>query len=77
MCFCPQVYKEFQGLYEGKLEEFLASQSIDQYEFAVQCKQALQDGDTSADKAFVTILLSMSEYEYFVKMMCEMAEGIA
>lgn len=39
---CSQVYKEFQGLYEGKLEEFLASQQIDQWEFAVQCKQALQ-----------------------------------
>ena len=39
---CLQVYKEFQGLYEGKLEEFLASQQIDQWEFAVQCKQALQ-----------------------------------
>ncbi len=74
---CSQVYKEFQALYEGKLEEFLASQQIDQYEFAVQIKQALQQGDTSGDKAFATILLSMSEYEYFVKMMCEMAEGIA
>jgi hypothetical protein len=73
----PQVYKEFQALYEGKLEEFLSSQGIDAYEFAVQCKQALQQGDTSSDKAFVTILLSMAEYEYFVRMMCEMAEGVA
>ena len=35
----PQVYKEFQALYEGKLEEFLSSQGIDAYEFAVQCKK--------------------------------------
>lgn len=71
----PQVYKEFQALYEGKLEEFLASKNIDHVDFATACKAALDKGDANSDKAFVTILLSMAEYQYFVKMMCEMAGG--
>ena len=70
-----QVYKEFQALYEGKLEEFLASKNIDHVDFATACKAALDKGDANSDKAFVTILLSMAEYQYFVKMMCEMAGG--
>ena len=69
------MYKEFQALYEGKLEEFLASKNIDHVDFATACKAALDKGDANSDKAFVTILLSMAEYQYFVKRMCEMAGG--
>eukprot|EP01048_Picozoa_sp_COSAG05_P012003 COSAG05_NODE_1172_length_5623_cov_3.561188_7_plen_176_part_00 len=70
-----QIYKEFQQLYEGKLEGFLAAEGIEAFDFAAACKGALQAGEGSADNGFVEILLSMSEYEYFVKMMAEAAEG--
>ena len=72
-----QVYKEFQGLCESKLTVFLISKSVDAATFAKPCKEALESPGNAADKGFLEILMSMSEYTYFVRMMAESADGIA
>ena len=54
------MYKEFQSLYEGKLETFLQEQGISPEDFALACKGAIEAGD--GNTAFVEIMMSMAEY---------------
>eukprot|EP01047_Picozoa_sp_COSAG01_P015278 COSAG01_NODE_762_length_13792_cov_19.126707_16_plen_117_part_00 len=58
---CMEVYKQFQALYEGKLEEFLQEHGVSPGDFAMECEGALGDSDSS-NAAFVQILMSMAEY---------------
>lgn len=73
---CMEIYREFQGMYEGKLESFLATKGVDAAAFAAACQEALSSGGF-ADQGFVEILLSMAEYKFFVKTMAESADGVA
>ena len=44
---CMEIYKEFQQLYEGKLEEFLAAEGIEAFDFAaVRCCSTLRVATT-------------------------------
>ena len=64
-----QAHLDFQQLFEFQLEQFVATQSFSQAEFVAACQDALDNGDWANCKGLVEVVLSMSTYEYFVRMM--------
>ena len=64
-----QAHLDFQQLFEFQLEQFVATQSFSQAEFVAACQDALDHGDWANCKGLVEVVLSMSTYEYFVRMM--------
>ena len=67
--YCSSWCSDFQQLFEFQLEQFVATQSFSQAEFVAACQDALDNGDWANCKGLVEVVLSMSTYEYFVRMM--------
>eukprot|EP00357_Protocruzia_adherens_P035664 CAMPEP_0115002324 /NCGR_PEP_ID=MMETSP0216-20121206/17930_1 /TAXON_ID=223996 /ORGANISM="Protocruzia adherens, Strain Boccale" /LENGTH=122 /DNA_ID=CAMNT_0002367881 /DNA_START=31 /DNA_END=399 /DNA_ORIENTATION=+ len=65
-----QAYKEFQSLFETKLEEIVKSCSTTPEEFYTQIKEASEQKDENAE-AFVTIMLALTDYASFYEMMIQ------
>ena len=63
------VYKEFQSLFEEKVEKIINDSKVDQHEFvrAVQ-ERAKEDVEV---KMFLDILVSVSDYQAFIEMMAD------
>jgi hypothetical protein len=69
-----QAHLDFKQLFEFQLEQFVASQPFSQEEFLAAAQDALDHGSWANSKGLVEVVLSMSTYEYFVKMMVAAAE---
>lgn len=69
------AFRDYSETLEGTLAEFLAMKGISREEFHRMCELALQERDGKEDDArmFVDMLLALTEYETFVRMMAKRA----
>ena len=72
-----EVYREFLGISEAKIERFLAAKGFSAVEFQNACAEALakqaREHRHSRTSFFVQLLLACTEYEEFLLMMCRSA----
>ena len=68
-----EAHRDFQGLFEFQLEQFIAAQPFEAEDFVAACQDALDHGTWSNQKGLVQVVLSMTTYEYFVRMMSQAA----
>jgi hypothetical protein len=69
-----QAHIDFKALFEFQLEQFVATQAFSQEEFLAACQDALDHGTWANCKGLVEVVLSMSTYEHFLRMMIAAAE---
>ena len=72
-----EAYKQFQALFEEKLECFYERNGVSRRGFMKQCQQAVADAEAGKETmgtVFVELLLATSEYEGFVTMMAREAQ---
>ena len=62
-----EVYKEFQDLFEKKIEELIEKAGVEPGEFVEAIKERSKTDEEV--KMFLEILLSVSDYENFLEMM--------
>ena len=65
------MYKEYQQLYERKLETFIKSQGIDDKQFQEMCEAALvgPSEDEGGHREFIELLLASFDYNKFLGLM--------
>ena len=67
-----EVYKEFQKIFEEKIESLIKDSGVDQEEFV---KHMAEKSKTDQDvKLFLDVLVSVSDYPNFLEMMVEQVE---
>ena len=69
-----EVYVEYMQLYEARLEQFVAAQDCSLEEFVAACRDALLNSAWQEHRGLATCILSMSEYDYFLRTMAAAAE---
>ena len=64
------IYKEFQEIFDGFMEEFCEAEGVDSTEFM----QKMQESETSDPRAahYISIIIASMEYDAFVKLMRQM-----
>ena len=55
-----EAHKDFQGLFEFQLEQFIAQQPFEAEDFIAACQDALDHGTWSNQKGLVQVVLSMT-----------------
>ena len=68
-----QVYKEFQELFEQKIEQLIKDSGLTEEEFVVAIKD--RSAHDEEVKMFLDILISVSDYTSFVDMMVDHGEN--
>lgn len=65
-----EIYKEFQELFDGFMEEFCEAEGVDSTEFM----QKMQESESSDPRAahYISIIIASMEYDAFVKLMRQM-----
>ena len=69
-----EMYREFQGLFESKLTEFIESEGSSTKDFYREVRQAIVADDKSDVAVFAQILLATCEFDVFLQIMRETAQ---
>jgi hypothetical protein len=64
-----EAHADFQQLFEFQLERFVEQQPFEVSDFLAACQEALDHGTWANCRGLVQTVLSMTSYEYFVRMM--------
>ena len=72
-----EAHHDFQQLFEFQLEHFVGQQPFDAADFVAACQEALDHGTWANCRGLVQVVLSMTTYEYFVRMMTAAAAAAA
>ena len=64
-----EAHANFQQLFEFHLEQFVEHQPFGAADFVAACQEALDRGTWANCRGLVQTVLSMTSYEYFVRMM--------
>ena len=63
---CAAIYKEFQEMFEGFMEDFCEAEGVDSTEFMQKMQESAEDDPRAAH--YIGILLSSVEYDTFRKL---------
>ena len=72
-----EAHRDFQQLFEFQLEHFVGQQPFEAADFVAACQEALDHGTWANCRGLVQVVLSMTTYEYFVRMMTAAAAAAA
>ena len=67
------IYQQYCKLYEAALEGFVRSQGCSQDDFVDACRGALEHSEWSQHRGLASVVLSMADYDYFLRSMVNAA----
>ncbi|CAM9473686.1 unnamed protein product [Scytosiphon promiscuus] len=70
------LYDEYQALFERKIEEFIQDQGFTVEDFYERLRQALDRDPWSHEAVFAKIMTAVADFDIFMRMMREAAEGL-
>jgi len=69
-----EAHRDFQQLFELQLEQFVVVQEFSAEEFVAACQDAIDNASFADGKGLVEVVMAMSTYDYFIKMMIAASE---